>query len=252
MGLGFYSRRLAKKINSTALMADAWHHYLDAISTFLVVTAFIFSYFEYPQLDGPVGLLITLTIFYSAYKIAKTPIDHLLGTPPNEELLDRIEKISLNFPEVKGVHDVIIHNYGEFMIMSLHIEIEESLSFIEAHQISEQVDKTLTQQLGAYVTVHYDPVMERTPLYQDIEQKIKRFCDISPHCDSFHDLRIYGHQNQIKVILDLVASASLKENDNKVLVEECERFIKKSIPEIDKITIKVEPKFSISRKSRHH
>ncbi len=250
-GLAFYSRFLGKRINSDVLLADAWHHRLDAISSFLVVLAFVFSHFNWYFLDGPAGILISLIIVYSAYKIVKRPIDYLLGTPPQEELLGRIEELTLNFPEVHGVHDVIIHNYGEKMIISLHIEMDDHLSFLEAHRIAENVDKKLRDEINAHVTVHFDPVMERTPVYNKIESKIKEFCQKTPECDSFHDLRLYGSQKHLRVILDLVASPSSPESATEKLIENCQNFLKSEFPDVEKVSVKVEPKFSVSRKSRH-
>lgn len=251
-GLAVYSFRISKKIQSDTVKADAWHHHLDAISSLLVVISFILADFGYPYLDGPIGVLITITILYSAYKIAKSPIDHLLGTPPNEKLLDKIEKITLSFPEVKGVHDVIIHNYGEMMVISLDIEIDENLPFIEAHNIAELIDKELRTELNSYVTIHFDPVMERTPVYQKIENVIRQFCIDNIGCDSFHDLRIYGKGDNLTLIFDLVGAHDPKVLSDQKLIDKCKGYIYKHIPEVKKVSIKMEPMFSISRKSRHN
>jgi cation diffusion facilitator family transporter len=250
--LAIYVMNLSKKINSDTLRADAWHHHLDAFSSLLVIVAFIFSYFNIYKLDGPVGVLITLTIFYSAFIIAKRPVDNLLGTPPSEELLDKIEGTTLTFPEVRGVHDVIIHNYGEMTVLSLHIEVDDDLSFTEAHRIAEQVDKKLRKEVNAHVTVHFDPVMKRTPVYRKIEKQIQEFCQKTSDCDSFHDLRIYGKSDKLRVVLDLVAAQNTREVSANTLIKRCENDIKENIPEVEKVIVKVEPKFSISRKSRHN
>lgn len=251
-GLALYSMKLSIKINSDTLKADAWHHRLDAISSLLVVLAFIFSYYGFSYLDGPVGIFITLIIFYSAFKVAKSPIDHLLGMPPGEDLLRKIEEITLSFSEVRGVHDVIIHNYGEITVLSLHIEIDENLKFIEAHRIADNVDKSLRRELGAHVTIHFDPVMERTPNYKEVEKILHKFCRSHPDCDSFHDLRIYGKSKNLKLILDLVSTQDSKQNSEQKLIEDCRNFILENIQGVENITIKVEPIFSISRKSRHN
>ncbi len=251
-GLAIYSFRISKKIKSDTVKVDAWHHHLDAISSLLVVISLIFADLGYPYLDGPIGVLITITILYSAYKITKSPIDHLLGTTPSEKLLDKIEKITLSFPEVKGVHDVIIHNYGEMMVISLHIEIDENLPFIEAHNIAELVDIKLRTELNTYVTVHYDPIMERTPVYKKIENIVRQFCINNIECGSFHDLRIYGKGDNLTLIFDLVGTHDLKALSEQKLIDKCKGYIYKNIPEVKKVTIKMEPKFSISRKSRHN
>jgi len=251
-GLDWYSLKLSKKIRSDALLADAWHHRLDAISSLLVVVAFIFSHFNFPQLDGPVGILISLIILYSAYKIVKSPIDHLLGSPPDNELLSRIENNTLQHNEVKGVHDVIIHDYGEMMVISLDIEVDENLSFVEAHQIAEKVDKTLSKEINAYVTVHFDPVMERTPTYTRVEKILQNFIEENYEYESFHDLRVYGQDKSFNIYLDLVMPGNIHEEEYETLIQKCKDHLKSKAPLVKKISIKIEPKFSISRRSRHN
>ena len=251
-GLAWYATGLSRKIKSDALLADAWHHRLDAISSLLVVLAFIFSRFGYPYLDGPVGILISLIIVYSAFQIVKSPVDKLLGTPPDEELLNNIEQHTLKVAGVKGIHDVIIHNYGEISVISLHIEVDENLSFVEAHRIAESVDKNLRAVLNAHVTVHFDPVMERTPLYLQVESVVREFCHRTPECESFHDLRIDGNDDTLKVWLDLVPVSEIKSLSTSRLIQNCKRYLTDAIPGIKHITVKIEPKFSISRKSRHN
>lgn len=251
-GLAKFSSSLSIKINSPVLKADAWHHHLDAISSLLVVIALVLSNLNFHYLDGVAGILITLIILYSAFRIAKGPIDNLLGISPDESILNQIEEVTLRYPEVMGIHDIIIHNYGEMIIISLHIEIDEKLTFAQAHRISERVNKSLRNELGAYVTVHYDPVMARTPLYLKIEEKIKEFCLTTPECHSFHDLRIYGKPETIRVYFDLVSNREIKNISDKQLIRNCQEFLLNEFSDLNKITIKVEPKFSISRRSRHN
>jgi divalent metal cation (Fe/Co/Zn/Cd) transporter len=137
-------------------------------------------------------------------------------------------------------------------VLSLHIEVDEELSFTEAHRIAEQVDKKLREEVNAHVTIHFDPVMERTPLYKRIEKYIQEFCKKTPDCESFHDLRIYGKSDKLRVFLDLVVAQNTREISEISLIKRCEKNIKDDIPEVEKVIIKVEPKFSISRKSRHN
>ena len=251
-GLAWYATGLSRKIRSDALLADAWHHRLDAISSLLVILAFIFSRYGCPYLDGPAGILISLIIIYSAFQIVKSPIDKLMGTQPDEALLDEIEQQTMGIPGVIGVHDVIIHKYGETSVISLHIEVDENLSFVEAHRIAEKVDKRLRADLDAHVTVHFDPVMERTHLYTRVELIVQEFCQQTPECESFHDLRIDGEEDSLSVWLDLVPSPEIKKLSAKILIQQCTRYISRSFPGIKNISVKIEPKFSISRKSRHN
>ncbi|MFZ0389473.1 MAG: cation diffusion facilitator family transporter [Calditrichia bacterium] len=251
-GLALFTMKLGNKISSATLKADSWHHHLDAISTLLVILAFLLAPLNLPVLDGVVGVLIALIILYSAYGIARNPMDHLLGAPPSHELLSKIENAALSFSEIIGVHDIIIHNYGDQMILSLHIEVDENLSLTTAHRLSEKVEQKLRESIDAYVTVHVDPVMERTPLYREVENKIMEFSRNTDEVDGFHDLRIYQKHSGLRIFFDLVAAFHLGEEASRRIEEKCKQFMKEAFPAILEISIKIEPKFSVSRRSRHN
>jgi divalent metal cation (Fe/Co/Zn/Cd) transporter len=125
------------------------------------------------------------------------------------------------------------------------------MSLDEAHKISEKVDIKLREILNAYVTVHVDPVMRRTALYRKVEQILVTFCKNSSECSSFHDLRILGENNNLRLALDLVINPEIKIDENQ-LVKNCRAYLMSHIAEISDIIIKVEPLFSVTRKSRHN
>lgn len=251
-GLALFSGYLARKIYSPTLKADAWHHHLDAVSTLFVVATFLFAHYHLPNMDGPAGIVISLIILYSAYGIAREPIDQLLGSAPGDRLLSRIEEIALSFPEVLGVHDIIVHRYGETTIISLHIEVDENLSLRKAHAITEKVDQAIRREMGAYVVVHADPVMERTGEYQSVERLLREFCEKQSGCDSFHDLRMESDEEKIRLSFDLVSNHQETHVDDGELMRQCEGFLRQKMGNVGDIRIKVEPKFSITRKSRHN
>ena len=138
--LGQFSNFLAKKIGSLALEADAWHHRTDAISSLLVVIALIASKYGFIYLDGIVGLVIGAYIIYLGWDIAKKSIDQLLGESADDELIKEIKNIVLQEEQVKNIHDLIVHQYGEQKLLSLHIEIPSNLTLSEAHTIADNVE----------------------------------------------------------------------------------------------------------------
>jgi len=250
--LAQFSLRLARRAGLPVLEADAWHHRTDAISSALVVISMIFARFNYPHLDGWIGLFISLFIFLTAYRISKESIDDLIGTKADNELITQVENIALGIKGVQGVHDVVVHSYGHQKIISLHIEVDEDLSLWEAHRISEKVDRTLKDRLGVYSTVHVDPVMKRTPEYQKVEQVIQQFCEQHPGCEGYHDLRIIKENNFTNLYLDLVLASTPNNHNEESLLLECEEQIRAHLPEVHRVYIKLEPRFTVSRRSRHN
>ena len=223
-----YAEYLSSKIASGTLHADAWHHRADAISSFLVATAMILGKYGYFQVDGWTGLIVALFIMWSGFGIAKEAVDDLIGKPPTIEEINDIRKISLNVEGVIGVHDIAVHSYGKDKFASIHVEIDEQEDQMDAHLISENVEKTLNKKLGVSPTVHVDPVSITDPK----TKKVKKYLieNFSDHdiISSFHDIRVVD-TNKHHVIL---FGVDVKPNLSKSIVIETCDLIEKELQSI--------------------
>ena len=223
-----YAEYLSSKIASGTLHADAWHHRADAISSFLVATAMILGKYGYFQVDGWTGLIVALFIMWSGFGIAKEAVDDLIGKPPTIEEINDIRKISLNVEGVIGVHDIAVHSYGKDKFASIHVEIDEQEDQMDAHLISENVEKILNKKLGVSPTVHVDPVSITDPK----TKKVKKYLieNFSDHeiISSFHDIRVVD-TNKHHVIL---FGVDVKPNLSKSIVIETCDLIEKELQSI--------------------
>ncbi|MEC7935386.1 MAG: cation diffusion facilitator family transporter [Candidatus Neomarinimicrobiota bacterium] len=223
-----YAEYLSSKIASGTLHADAWHHRADAISSFLVATAMILGKYGYFQVDGWTGLIVALFIMWSGFGIAKEAVDDLIGKPPTIEEINDIRKISLNVEGVIGVHDIAVHSYGKDKFASIHVEIDEQEDQMDAHLISENVEKTLNKKLGVSPTVHVDPISITDPK----TKKVKKYLieNYSDHeiISSFHDIRVVD-TNKHHVIL---FGVDVKPNLSKSIIIETCALIEKELQSI--------------------
>ena len=223
-----YAEYLSSKIASGTLHADAWHHRADAISSFLVATAMILGKYGYFQVDGWTGLIVALFIMWSGFGIAKEAVDDLIGKPPTIEEINDIRKISLNIEGVIGVHDIAVHSYGKDKFASIHVEIDEQEGQMDAHLISENVEKTLNKKLGVSPTVHVDPISITDPK----SKKVKKYLieNFSDHeiISSFYDIRVVD-TNKHHVIL---FGVDVKPNLSKSIVIETCDLIEKELQSI--------------------
>ena len=237
---------LGKEINSPAIMADFWHHRTDAISSIFVIIAIIFPYFNITFIDGYMGIVVSLMIIYSGIRVLSENSNELIGKPPERKLLDKINTISKSFEQrgLKGTHDVILNYYGNRIVGSIHIEIEENISLLDAHTLSEEFEDELMNKTGIFITVHIDPINTHNPLIQEITDilidSIKQFKDI----DSVHDIRLIGSDKWLNIAFDLsireLIDVKRKEKIKKVILE----ILKKRFTNIHNIVIKFEPLFS--------
>ncbi len=236
-------------IDSKTLEADFLHHRSDVYATALVVVALISSRFGYTRIDGVAGILVSFIIMYSGYVIAKEAVSPLLGEAPSRELLRKIEKTARSFEGVYGVHDVIVHQYGQETLASLHIEVSGGEDPTKLHDLSEAVEQKVGEDIHGAVLVHVDPLNKDHERYEELESAVSKIVSEDDRISSHHDLRIVGcDRKTCNVVFDIVLAEGVDEQeeyDVKTLLRE--KF-KAAFPEMGMV-IKSEPRFSYSGKA---
>jgi cation diffusion facilitator family transporter len=242
--LARFSHELGLMIESDALVADFWHHRTDAISSILVIVAFIAQRFGITYLDGAVGILVALMIGYTGWKIARRAIDDLLGLRPSKALIERVKQVARSFDQVLDVHDLIIHQYGYYMVLSFHIEVSESLSLKHAHTLAEKVEKAVNDKFHTYTTVHIDPVNTSDPELIRMRRFLNQILDDYKGQFSFHDLRTVGEASAKNVHFDLTVDPDTKDKEILRIKQKLEGALKDTYPSIAGVVIEVEPKYT--------
>jgi len=241
-----FSYQLGEIIDSQALKADALHHRSDVIATALVVVALIATRFGYNNIDGIMGVGVSLIIFYSAFSIAKEAVNPLLGEAPSGETIKEIENLALAHEGVLGVHDVIFHKYGQASIISLHIEVSDNDSASKLHELSEEIEQDIARKIGGSVVIHVDPINKDHPQYEQITQAIKEIVSEDRRVNTFHDLRIVGCKaNRCNVVFDIVLEQDADEQETYDIIRSITEKFKTKFPEM-KTIIKAEPKYAYS------
>lgn len=155
--LARFSITLGRRVNSSALTADAWHHRSDAISMALVSIGIIASGAGYSRADSVLGAGVAVLIAYTGYRLASGTSSRLLGEKPSDEMVERIASITRATEGVLGTHKVSVHDYGGNTKISLHIQVDPNLPVRESHEIAARVKYRIAQELNADTTVHVEP-----------------------------------------------------------------------------------------------
>ncbi len=243
--LARFSRDLGKAIESDTIEADYWHHRTDAISSFFVIVAFVGQRFGLSALDGIVGILVAGMIVYTGWEIARKGIDDLLGKRPSNRLVQRVKKSVRAFSEVIDVHDLVIHQYGRFMVLSCHIEVSDRLSLKYAHDLAEEVENTINQQFQTYTTVHLDPVNTEDVELREIRLFLKRCLGKWKNkWVSYHALKVETDDSGKAIFFDLVADPNMKDHEIESLTKNVQQSLLKAFPEVKKVNIDVEPRYA--------
>jgi cation diffusion facilitator family transporter len=145
-----------RKTDNPTLKADAWHHRTDALSSIVVLSGILISSFFW-WIDGVLGILVALMIFYASYHILSDSITRLIGEKPDKKLLQKINVVleTIN-PGIKP-HHFHLHRYGDHVELTFHITMAPELTLKQAHDQANSIEQDLRDKLGIEATIHMEP-----------------------------------------------------------------------------------------------
>ena len=206
--MAYYNRRSGKKIQSTALLAVATDSVSDAIATGAILLSAVFMHFTGIQIDGYVGLLVSLLIIKSGVVTVIQTSSPLLGGIPDRDFVKKVEEIVRENPETVGIHDLVIHDYGPNKIfVSLHMEVDGSKEIFVLHDAADLVEKQIAEELGCEAVIHMDPIDVNNPILKEIYATLQKRLSIVCPEGNVHDLRIVPGPTHTNVIFDLIVPA---------------------------------------------
>ncbi|PMH46250.1 divalent metal cation transporter FieF [Vibrio sp. 10N.286.49.B3] len=153
-----FQQYVVKKTGSQAIAADSLHYKSDLYMNAAIILALGLSWIGVGQADAVFAIGIGLYILYSAYHMAQEAVQALLDRQLPEEDLEIIRQISLAVDGVLGVHQLRTRMAGATRFIQLHLELDDHIPLIEAHQISDQVEADLIATFHhADILIHQDP-----------------------------------------------------------------------------------------------
>ena len=155
----WYTRGAAKKIDSGALMADAWHHRSDALSSVGALVGILFARNGYPMMDAVASLIICVFIVKASYDIFKDAVDKMVDKACDEETERELRKFVEAQPGVLGVDLLQTRVFGNKIYVDLEICADENSTLKESHQVAEQVHDKLEIQFPKvkHIMIHVNP-----------------------------------------------------------------------------------------------
>lgn len=158
----WYTRFYAKKIDSSALMADAWHHRSDAFSSIGALVGIVGARMGYPVMDSIASLVIFLFIVKAAYDIFKDAVDKMVDHSCDEETEQAIRHCVMENPEVLGIDLLQTRIFGNKIYVDVEIQADATHTLLEAHNIAEAVHDKIEQDFPKvkHIMVHVNPAIK--------------------------------------------------------------------------------------------
>lgn len=155
----WYTRAAAKQINSGALMADAWHHRSDALSSVGALAGIAGARMGFPVCDSIASVVISLCICKAAYDIFKDAVDKMVDKSCDEETEEWIKRIVMEQEGVLGIDLLRTRLFGAKMYVDLEIVVDGELRLWEAHEIAEKVHDVIEgeMEMVKHCMVHVNP-----------------------------------------------------------------------------------------------
>lgn len=161
-GLYWYTKIAGQKLNSQALVANAWHHRSDAFSsigTALGISGAILLGETWRILDPIAGIVVSFFILKVAWNIAKPSINELLDSSLPEATEKELEEIISGTKGVEFFHNLRTRKIGESISVEVHIKVDKNMTVELSHQIASEIEHTIRGKFGehTHVIVHVEP-----------------------------------------------------------------------------------------------
>ncbi|WP_058913681.1 CDF family cation-efflux transporter FieF [Entomohabitans teleogrylli] len=153
-----FQRWVVRKTRSQAVRADMLHYQSDVMMNGAILIALALSWYGWHRADSIFALGIGIYILYSALRMAYEAIQSLLDRALPDEERQAIVDIATTWPGVCGAHDIRTRQSGPTRFIQIHLEMDDGLPLVQAHQIAEQVEQAILQRFpGSDVIIHQDP-----------------------------------------------------------------------------------------------
>ena len=227
--MAYYNKNIGKKIDSAAMRATATDSLSDTLATTVVLAASLTAHFTGLKIDGYCGILVGLFIFYAGYSAAKDTISPLLGQPPEPNFVKNVETIVMSYEHVQGIHDMVVHDYGPGRVMiSLHAEVPADGSLLILHDMIDNIEHRLHNELHCEAVIHMDPVITDDEQTNHLKKLLADLLHNNYPEIRFHDFRMVKGPTHTNIIFDIVVPFDYKERDDVIT-----DFLQKEIHRID-------------------
>jgi ferrous-iron efflux pump FieF len=153
-----FQRYVIRRTDSTAIKADALHYRTDFLVNGSVIVALLLATLGWAGFDALFAIGIAIYILYSSWAIVRQALDDLMDRELPDAEREAIKRIAVAHADVRGLHDLRSRRSGLSTFIQLHLEVDDDLTLLQAHRISDEVERVLLQSYPhAEIIIHVDP-----------------------------------------------------------------------------------------------
>lgn len=201
----------SKAINSGALKASAADSRNDVLTTLAVLISTVVidvagdKISPKVSVDGIMGIAVSAFIIVSSILLVKEAISPILGEKPPKELVDKIIAKILSYDGVIGVHDLVVHSYGEnHCFVVAHVEVPADVEITKSHDIIDNIEHDLWNEMHVRITIHMDPVDTKNKQLTELKLRAQTALANLDENLSLHDFRLVSGETHTNMLFDVV------------------------------------------------
>ena len=220
--LALFYRSIGKSIDSSVVLAASADSFSDSFSTLAVLaSSIVIKLTGWHVIDAIMGIIVSIPIIIAGFKILNETKDVLLGEAPVDETVRDIERIIKDFPDIIGTHDLMVHNYGPSnFVASFHAEVDGKQDIYYLHDMIDNVERRICDELKILCTIHMDPVVTDDENVNELKTFLIDTMREEGLDFPIHDFRTVIGQTHTNMIFDVVLpfDSKISEEDLKLAI----------------------------------
>lgn len=226
-----YTRRIAKLTRSKLLLANAWHHRSDAISSVIVLIGIGAVLAGYPYADALAAVVVAMMVAKIGFSLVMESVRELVDTSLPSDKLAKIRAQIAVTDGVQAIHLIRTRKMGEDAYVDLHIQVDSHISVSEGHMIADAVRDGLRENFEeiADVLVHTDPEDDEfLSQQQPLPSRSTIIAGLQKVWGDFyrqvHDVKIHYLDGQVELEIIFPLSLGVQEHQRRMIADKCKEL----------------------------
>ena len=215
--LFLFNRRLWRRYAAETFKATATDSLSDAVATAAVLLCLFLSKWTGVNLDGYMGVAVAAFIAVSGGAILKETVSRLMGRAADAQTVRALKERVCAFDGVRGVHDVMLHDYGGKLYATVHVEVDEGMALTAAHDLADAIEKSFAADEGIDMTVHIDPLVYGDPKVEHCRALTERIVAGIGEGLRVHDFRMVGGEAHANLVFEVAVPFDFPLPDAEIL-----------------------------------
>lgn len=219
-----FNLKISKLIDSASIRATATDCINDVYATSAVLLSVIIAWVFKINLDGYMGLLVSIFILYSGVSLIRETLSPLLGRAPSQQFVNETMEKILSYEGVLGIHDLVVHDYGpNKRFASVHVETDYKRDVMESHDLTDKIERDFAKN-GIHLVVHMDPIVTDDESINELKTMVTDIVKSINERLSIHDFRAVIGPEHTNLIFDVATFANMNINEKQLTDTICEKI----------------------------